>query len=87
VDIASFQVFGVECHLLNGIVLGTENVASDQLFGDSFERMIQPLPLPPHCPILLYGKVCESFMDLNGHRTIHLSPEGHSVSLSQMTRI
>lgn len=46
VDIASFQVFGVEYHLLNDAVLGTWSVAGDQLFGDLFERTFQPLPLP-----------------------------------------
>lgn len=51
-------------------------MAGDQIFADFFERMIQSLPAPPHCPILLSGKVFESFMDINGHQTIHLSPEG-----------
>lgn len=51
-------------------------VAGDQLFADFFERMIQSLPAPPHCPILLSEKVCEGFMDINGHQTTHLSPKG-----------
>lgn len=76
VDIASFWVFRVEFHLFNYVVLSTQRVAGDQLFEDSFERKIQPLPRPPHCPILLSGKVCESFMAINDHWTINLCPEG-----------
>lgn len=56
--------------------MGIQCVAADQRFAVFFERMIQSLPAPPHCPILLSGKVCESFMDINGHQTIQLSPEG-----------
>lgn len=62
--------------LSNDVVLGIQCVAGDQLFADLPERMIQSLPTTPHCPVLLSGKVCESFMDINGHQTIRLPPEG-----------